>query len=76
MQPFKFPSYIIQRESYTSRIEPFMTKPIAKVFTGQRRVGKSFMLFQIMQLILKKEPKANIIYIKTIWIYPGSNSKR
>lgn len=63
MQPFKFPSYIIQRESYTSRIEPFMTKPIVKVFTGQRRVGKSFMLFQIMQLILKKEPKANIIYI-------------
>jgi len=63
MQSFKFPSYIIQRESYTSCIEPFMTKPIAKVFTGQRRVGKSFMLFQIMQLILKKEPKANIIYI-------------
>ena len=63
MQSFKFPSYIIQRETYTSRIVPFMEKPLAKVFTGQRRVGKSFMLFQIMQLILKKEPKANIIYI-------------
>ena len=63
MKPFKIPSYIIQRETYTSRIEPFMNKPIAKVFTGQRRVGKSFMLFQIMQLILNKEPKANIIYI-------------
>ncbi len=40
-----------------------MGKPIAKVFTGQRRVGKSFMLYQIMKLILDKEPEANIIYI-------------
>jgi len=60
---FKFPSNIIQRETYTLRIEPFMNKPIAKVFTGQRRVGKSFMLFQIMQILLKKDPNANIIYI-------------
>ncbi len=60
---FKIPSYIIRREAYISRVEPFINKPIAKVFTGQRRVGKSFMLFQIMQLILKQDPKANIIYI-------------
>ena len=63
MNRFKFPSHIIQREPYTSRIEPFMNKPIAKVLTGQRRVGKSFMLFQIMKIILKKNPNANIIYI-------------
>ncbi len=63
MQRFKFPSHIIQRSTYTSRIEPFMNKPIAKVFTGQRRVGKSFMLFQIMKIVLKENPNANIIYI-------------
>ena len=59
----RLPSNIIQRETYTSRIEPFMKKSVVKVFTGQRRVGKSFMLFQIMQLILKNNPEANIIYI-------------
>ncbi len=59
----RLPSNIIQRETYTSRIEPFMEKSVVKVFTGQRRVGKSFMLFQIMQLILKNNPEANIIYI-------------
>ena len=63
MKALKLPSNIIQREAYTSRIVPFMEKPIAKVFTGQRRVGKSFMLFQIIQLILVKDPEANIIYI-------------
>ena len=63
MQTFKLPSYIIQREAYTSRVEPFIGKPVAKVFTGQRRVGKSFMLFQIIKLILHKNPDANIIYI-------------
>ena len=63
MKKFKLPSNIIQREAYISRIVPFMEKPIAKVFTGQRRVGKSFMLFQIIQLIFNKDPEANIIYI-------------
>jgi len=60
---FRLPSNIIQRETYKSRIEPFIKKSVAKVFTGQRRVGKSFMLFQIMQIILKKNPEANIVYI-------------
>jgi len=63
MKAFDLPSNIIQRDTYTSRVVPFMGKPIAKVFTGQRRVGKSFMLYQIMQVILDKNPKANIIYI-------------
>ncbi len=60
---FKLPPKIIQRKTYLSKVEPFIGKPVAKVFTGQRRVGKSFMLFQIIRLILAKEPKANIIYI-------------
>jgi len=63
MAALKVPSNIIRREAYISRIKPFMEKPIAKVFTGQRRVGKSFMLFQIMQIIRERYPEANIIYI-------------
>src|SRR5207247_2453558 len=41
----------------------YMRKNIIKVFSGQRRVGKSYLLFQIMQIIEKEEPASNIIYI-------------
>ncbi len=63
MKAFNIPDSLIQRESYISRIEPFMRKQVAKVLTGQRRVGKSYILFQLMQIILRDDPKANIIYI-------------
>ncbi len=59
----RLPSNIIERNEYISRVKPFMEKPLAKVFTGQRRVGKSFMLYQIIVLILRKNRDANIIYI-------------
>lgn len=51
------------RNRYLQAIEPFMGKSIIKVMTGQRRVGKSYILFQLMELIHQKEPNANIIYI-------------
>lgn len=63
MNDFTLPGNIIEREAYTSRIEPFIRKPVIKVFTGQRRVGKSYLLFQIIQHILKEDAAANIIYI-------------
>ena len=63
MPALKIPSNIIRRETYIARVKPFMGKPMVKVFTGQRRVGKSYMLFQIIQLVLENEPEANIIYI-------------
>jgi predicted AAA+ superfamily ATPase len=40
-----------------------MEQSIIKVFTGQRRVGKSYLLFQIIQMIQKKNKNASIIYI-------------
>lgn len=40
-----------------------MQKSVAKVLTGQRRVGKSFLLYQLIEEILGEEPDANIIYI-------------
>lgn len=63
MAAFQLPSNIVQREAYISRVKPFIGKSVAKVFTGQRRVGKSYMLFQLIRLILDKDPEANIIYI-------------
>ena len=51
------------REHYLRKIEPFMGTSLIKVMTGQRRVGKSYILFQLIELIRKKESEANIIYI-------------
>lgn len=57
------PQNIISRESYISKIEPFINTSLIKVLTGQRRVGKSYLLFQLINLISQKFEKANIIYI-------------
>lgn len=53
----------IQRPLYLERVRPFIGKDIIKVITGQRRVGKSYMLFQIMDLIRNSEPERSVIYI-------------
>jgi predicted AAA+ superfamily ATPase len=63
MNDFTLPRNIIERKTYTSRVEPFIQKPVIKVFTGQRRVGKSYLLFQIIQRILNEDQNANVIYI-------------
>jgi predicted AAA+ superfamily ATPase len=54
---------IILRNAYLRKIEPFIDKNIIKIITGQRRVGKSYTLLQLIELIQKKNPKANIIFI-------------
>jgi len=54
--------YIV-RPVYTEKIKPFIGKQIIKVLTGQRRVGKSYIMFQLMDFIKEKDPSANIIYI-------------
>lgn len=53
----------ISRPVYTDRIKPFIGKEIIKVISGQRRVGKSYMLFQLIDEIKKSDPLSNIIYI-------------
>jgi len=40
-----------------------MRKPLIKALTGERRVGKSYLLYQLIQKIQLEEPEANIIYI-------------
>jgi len=58
----KYRSFI-PRPLYTERIKPFIDKEIIKVISGQRRVGKSYILFQLIEDIKKENPLANIIYI-------------
>lgn len=54
---------LIERPIYTERIIPFINKQIIKVLTGQRRVGKSYVLLQLMEHIRHTDAKANIVYI-------------
>ena len=53
----------IPRPLYLKRIEPFIDKALIKVITGQRRIGKSYMLLQLADVIRQKKPNANLIYI-------------
>ena len=54
---------LIARPRYTNRIIPFIDKPVIKVLTGQRRVGKSYVMLQLMDHIRNTVTGANIIYI-------------
>lgn len=53
----------IRRQGYLEKITPFIDQKLIKVIVGQRRVGKSYLLFQIIDTIKTRKPKANIIYI-------------
>jgi predicted AAA+ superfamily ATPase len=53
----------IPGERYISKVRPFMGKEIIKVFTGQRRVGKSYMLYQVIDEIKKSGKSGDIVYI-------------
>jgi uncharacterized protein len=53
----------IDRPYYINKIKPFIGKSVIKVLTGQRRVGKSYLLMQIRDIILKQEPGTRIIFI-------------
>lgn len=54
---------IIIRSAYNERIRPFINKSLIKVLMGQRRVGKSYVLLQLIAEIKKDCPTANIIFI-------------
>lgn len=57
------PKSIHQRPIYLDVVKPFIGKQLIKVLTGQRRVGKSYLLFQLMEEINLTDPSAAIIYI-------------
>lgn len=54
---------LIARKTYLDKVLPFIGKQIIKVFTGQRRVGKSYILQLIMEYIRTQDKTANLIYI-------------
>jgi len=53
----------INRPLYIEKIKPFIGKSLIKVLVGQRRVGKSYLLMQLRDLINTQEPNTQIIYI-------------
>jgi len=53
----------IERDGYIDRIKPFIGKDLIKVLTGQRRVGKSYLLFQIIDEIKSMDNESNIVFI-------------
>lgn len=54
---------IIIRQKYHDQLLPFQGKSLIKVLTGQRRVGKSYILKQTIQQIEQEDKSANIQYI-------------
>lgn len=64
----------ISRPTYIEKIKPFINKQIIKVLTGQRRVGKSYVMFQLMDIVRESDTEAHIIYINRelesfLWIH-------
>jgi len=54
----------IYRAAYYKQIEPYIgDNKLIKVLIGQRRVGKSYILFQLMEEIKKRNPAMEILYI-------------
>jgi predicted AAA+ superfamily ATPase len=55
---------LYERNLYTRKIEPFIDKPVIKVITGMRRVGKSSLLLLLQKQLLDRGiPERNILFI-------------
>ena len=54
---------LIERPIYTNKVVPFIGKPVIKVLTGQRRIGKSYVMLQLIEHIKTTDEHANIIYM-------------
>ncbi len=54
---------IIIRKKYLEKIKNYIDKDLIKVFVGQRRVGKSYLMKMTRDFIIQKNPDANVIFI-------------
>ena len=54
---------IFIREKYLNKVKPYIGKNIIKVLTGQRRVGKTTILRQIIDLVSREDRNVHTIYI-------------
>lgn len=52
-----------RRPLYFEQIQPYINDRLIKIITGQRRVGKSYVMNQIKDEILEQNSGENIIYI-------------
>ena len=53
-----------KRNIYLERIRPMLRKPVIKIISGMRRVGKSYLLRQIIELLHDEGvPSEKILYI-------------
>lgn len=59
----QIPSGLVTRDAYINRVKPFIGKQIIKALTGQRRVGKSYLLFQLIEFIQLEDKNAKVLYI-------------
>lgn len=61
--PYVNTASIIPRELYQQQIAPLIGKRIIKVFSGQRRVGKSCLMEKTMQDIGEASPETQIVHL-------------
>jgi predicted AAA+ superfamily ATPase len=54
---------IINRDRYLDKIIPYINVNLIKVFVGQRRVGKSYLMKMTLEYLKSINKKANYIYI-------------
>lgn len=53
----------IKRDFYVEKLKSFLDKPVIKVITGMRRVGKSTILLSLIEELKQKIDEENIVYI-------------
>lgn len=54
---------IIERPIYIDRVRPYIGKSLIKLLIGHRRVGKSYLLMQLQDIIRAEMPDVQIVYI-------------
>lgn len=54
----------ISRPRYWSRLEPWVGKPLIKVLTGQRRVGKSYLLAETRRRLQERFPQMPVLMVQ------------
>ena len=57
------PDVVINRPYYLAKALAFKDSGLIKLFLGQRRVGKSYMLFQVMKELERQNDQVNLVYI-------------
>ena len=54
---------LIERPVYLDRLRPLIGTELIKVLVGQRRVGKSYLLLQLMEQIATADPGGQILFV-------------